>query len=120
MIPRNRKHLVHRWFELELPVPAVGLQAEEPDAGDVDGVLAVDPDEPEGLEQRRARTQANFGFPTAGSEEVHVIRVEHAVLAAGDMNENSMRCHISVVARLGRYAHGLVVHLPRHDSVVPV
>ena len=90
--------------------------------GDVDGLFAVYPDKSEGLEQRcdfadrpdidqrRARTHADFGFPTACSQEVHIIRVEHAVLTAGDMNEDAMRCHISVVARLGRYAHGLVVH----------
>ena len=90
--------------------------------GDIDGVLAVDPHESEGLEKRRhfadrpdidercARTQADLGFPTASSQEVHVIRVEHPVLTAGDMNEDSMRCHISVVARLGRYAHGLVAN----------
>ena len=44
--------------------------------GNVDGVFAVNPDEPEGLEQRcyvtnrpdiderRSRAQADFGFPT--------------------------------------------------------
>ena len=90
--------------------------------GDVDGVLAVNPNEPVGLEQRRdladrpdidqrrARTQANFGFPTAGSQKVHIVRVEHPVLTSGDMNENSMRCHTSCVARLGRYAHGLAAN----------
>ena len=78
--------------------------------GDVDGVLAVDPDEPVGLEQRCdladrpdvnercARAQSDFSFPAAGSQKVHVMRVEHAVLTAGDMNEDSMWCHISVVA----------------------
>jgi len=88
--------------------------------GGIDGVLAVDPDEPLGLEEwcdladrpdideRCARAQADFSFPTHGPEVVNVVRVEHAMLTAGDMNEDSMRCHTSVVARLGRYAHGLV------------
>ena len=49
----DREYFIHWWFELELPVSAVGLQPKEPDAGDVDGVFAVDPDESEGLEQRR-------------------------------------------------------------------
>ena len=47
------EHSIHGRFELELPASAVGLQPKKPDAGDVDGVLAVDPDESEGLEQRR-------------------------------------------------------------------
>ena len=50
------------------------------------------------------------GFPTAGSQEVLVIRVEHAVLTTGDVNEDLMRCHISFVARPGHGAHGLVVY----------
>ena len=90
--------------------------------GDVDCVLTVDPDETEGLEERRhvadrsyiderrAGSQADFSFPSSCVEEVHVVRVEHAVLAARDVNQDSMRSHISFVARLGRSAHGLVVH----------
>jgi len=39
---------------------------------------------------------------------LHVVRVEHTVLSAGDMNEDSMTCHTRVLARLGRHAHGLV------------
>ena len=90
--------------------------------GDVHSMLAVDSDEPKGLEQRShfadrpdidersARPQANFGLPSPGSKEVHVVRVEHPVLVAGDMNEDSMRCHISVVARLGSGAYWMVAH----------
>ena len=50
------------------------------------------------------------GFPTSGLQVVIVIGVEHSVLTAGDLNEDSMKCHLSVVARLGHYAHGLVLH----------
>ncbi len=65
-------------------------------------MLAMDSDESEGLEQRRdladrpdidersTPAQADLGFPTPGSQVVHVIRVEHAVLTAGDVNENSV------------------------------
>jgi hypothetical protein len=120
-IARDWKHAVHRRFELELPVPAIGLQPKKPDAANVDCVLAVNPDESERLEQRRdlanrpyvdercARTQADFGFPAPGSQEVHNIRVEHAVLTAGDVNEDSVWRHTKFVARLGFYAHGLAV-----------
>ena len=51
-----------------------------------------------------------FGFHIAGSQEVPVIRVEYAVLTAGDVNEDPMRFHTGFVARPGRYAHGLVAH----------
>ncbi len=46
----DREYFVHWRLELELPVSAVGLQPKEPDAGEVDGVFAVDPDEPKGFE----------------------------------------------------------------------
>jgi hypothetical protein len=74
-ITGDGQHAVHRRFQLEFPVPAIGLQVDEPDVGDVDGMLAVDPDESEGLEQRCdlanrpdidkwcARAQADLGFP---------------------------------------------------------
>ena len=87
----------------------------------IDGVLAVNPNESERLEQRRdladrpdinqrcPRAQPNFGFPTPGSEAVHIIRIEHAVLAARHMNENSVWRHTKFVARLGYHAHGLAV-----------
>jgi hypothetical protein len=101
-ISRNRQDAIYWRFEFELPVSTVGLQAKEPDMGDVHSMLAVDPDESEGLEQRRdladrpdidercARTHPDFGFPAAGSEEVHVARVEHAVLGPRDMDQNPM------------------------------
>jgi len=85
-------------------------------------VLAVDSDESEGLEQRRyhtyrsdidercARAQADFSFPTSGSQEIHVVRVQYAVLGPRNVNEDSIRDHNGVVARLGHYAYGLVVH----------
>ena len=119
---RDREHLVHRRFELELPVSAVGLHSKQPDAGEVDGVIVVNPNESEGLEQRCdlanrpdihercARTQADFGFPTPGSQVVDVIRVEHEVLTAGDVNADSMRNHTGFVARPGHQAHRLAVH----------
>ena len=117
-----RQNTIHRRLHLDLPIPAVGLEAEQSNVGDVHGMLAVDSDKPVILERDhhitdrsdvdewRARTQTDFGFPTPGPQELHVIRVEHPVLTAGDMNEDSMRCHTSVVVRLGHHAHGLVVH----------
>jgi hypothetical protein len=96
------------------------LQPEKSDVGDVDGVPAVYPDESEWLEQRRdvadwpdvnerrARTQANFGFSTAGLKAVHVIRVERTVLTAGDVTEDPAGRYASFLARLGHGTHGLV------------
>jgi hypothetical protein len=49
-IPGNRQHQIHRRIHLDLPIPAVGLEAEEADVGRVDGVLVVNPDEAEGFE----------------------------------------------------------------------
>ena len=46
-----RQHTIHRRLHFELPIPAVGLQAEESDVGDIDSVFAVDVDESEGLKQ---------------------------------------------------------------------
>jgi len=40
-------------------------------------------------DQRCTRTQADFGFPIPGPLAVLVIRVEHAVLAAGNVDEDS-------------------------------
>ena len=62
------------------------------------------------VDKRCARSQADFGFPTTGSQVVHGIRIEHAMLSAGSVNENSVRHDNGVVARLGHHAHGLVVH----------
>ena len=117
-----RQHTIHRRLHLDLPIPAVGLKAEESDVRDVHGMLAVDPDEPVILErdhhitdrsdvdERCARTQTDFGFSTPGSQVVHGIRIEHATLSAGSVNENSARHDNGVVARLGRYAHGLATN----------
>ncbi len=119
-VARDREHLVHGWFELELPVSAVGLQAQEPDAGNVDGVFAVDPDESEGPKQRRhladrsyidkrcTRAQADLGFPTPRPEVVHILGVEHAMLAPGDVNDDTTDRHTDFVTRPGHYAHRLV------------
>ena len=116
----DREHFVHGRLELELPVSAVGLQPKEPDAGNVDGVFAVDADETEGLEQRRhltdrpdihkrcTRAQADLGFPTPRSEVVHILGVEHAMLASGDVNDDTADRHTDFVTRPGRYAHRLV------------
>ncbi len=66
---------------------------------DVDGMLAVDPDESEGFGQQChlanrpdvdegcARPQPDFGFPSSGSQVVHVIRVEHTVFVLGDVQD---------------------------------
>lgn len=98
------------------------LKAEESDVRNVHAMLAVDSDKPVILERDHhitdrsdvdewcARTQTDFSFPTTGSQVVHVIRVEHAVLTARDVNQDSIEGHDVVVARLGRYAHGLVAH----------
>jgi hypothetical protein len=79
----------------------------------------VNPDESEGLEQRCypanrpdiderfTRTQPDLGFPTPGPEVIHVIRVEHAVLTPGDVNEDSTWCHTDLVAQPGHRAHRL-------------
>jgi hypothetical protein len=79
---------------LELPVSTGGQPAEESDVGDVDGVLAVDPDESErykqgrdladgpDLDERCAPAQTDFSFPAPGFQEVHIIRIEYAVLPA--------------------------------------
>jgi len=103
----------------ELPVSAVGLQSQEPDVGEVDDVFAVDPNKAEGFEQRcdladgsdvderLARAQADLRFPSPGSEVVHIPRIEHAVLAAGGVQQDSIRCHGDFLARLGHQAHGL-------------
>jgi len=102
-ISGDGQHAVHRRFEFELPVSAVGLQAEKPDIGDVDSVLAVNPDETVGLQKRRdladgsdiekrcARSQADFGLATSGSKAVDVVRIKDALFAAEDMDENSGR-----------------------------
>ena len=93
-ITGNRQYAVDRRFEPEFPVSPVGLQAKEPDVSDVDGVLAVNPDETIGLEQRRdltnrsdidergARSKANLGFPSPCTKTVDVTGVKHALLAA--------------------------------------
>jgi len=47
---------VDRRLELELPVAPIGLQSKEPDAGEVDDVLTVNPDESEGFELRSELT----------------------------------------------------------------
>ena len=106
----DRQYAVHRRFELEFPVSAVGLQPKEPDEGDVDGVLAVNPDKPEWFERRRdlperpdidercARAQTNFGLPSPGMQAIHVVRVEHPLLTAGDVDHDSMRNHRFFVA----------------------
>jgi hypothetical protein len=90
----DREHLVHRGFELKLPVSTIGLQPKKSDVGDVGGVFAVDTDESEGLEQRRhlakrpdidkrcVRTQLDFGLPAPGLEVLHIIRVKQALLTA--------------------------------------
>ncbi len=110
----DRENFVHGRLELELPVSAVGVQPKKPDAGDVDGVFAVDPDESEGLEQRRhladrsdieercPRAQADLGFPTLGPEVVHILGVEHAMLAPGDVNDDTTDRHTVFVTRPGR------------------
>ena len=41
-IAGDRQNTIHRRFELQLPVSAVGLQSKHPDMGDVHGMLAVD------------------------------------------------------------------------------
>ena len=76
----------------------------------IDGVFAVDPDESEGFEQRRnladrpnidkrrPRPQANFSFATPGSEEVHVLRIQHTVFTSGDVDEDSVGRHGAFVA----------------------
>jgi len=47
----------------------------------------------------------------SGSQtELYVDRLEHAVLTAGDVDEDSMWRRTEFVARLGHYAHGLVIH----------
>lgn len=109
-ITGNRQHAVHRRFELEFPVSAVGLQPEKPDEGDVDGVLAVNSHESVGLEERRdlsdrpeidegcARAQTNFGLPSPGMQAVNVVRVEHPVFTAGDVDHDSMGNHRFFVA----------------------
>ncbi len=120
-ISRNRQDAIYWRFEFKLPVSTVGLQAKEPDMGDVHSMLAVDSNEPKGLEQqghladrpdideRRARPQANFGLPSLRVERVHVVRIEHAMLGAGNVNENSVRHDDCVVARLGLRAHTLAI-----------
>ncbi len=109
-ITGDGQHAVHRRFELEFPVPPVGLQAENPDAGNVDGVLAVNSHESVGLEERRdlperseidegcARAQTNFGLPSSGMQAVDIGRVEHPLLTAGDVDHDSMRNHRFFVA----------------------
>ena len=78
-IAGDRQNTIHRRLHLDFPVPAVGLEAEQSNVGDVHAMLAVDPDEPVGLEEwcdladrpdideRCARTHADFGLSTAGS-----------------------------------------------------
>jgi hypothetical protein len=113
---------MYRRFKLELPVSAVSLQAEKPDGGDVHSLLAMNSDEPKGLgqrghladrsdiDERGTGPKANLGFPSGGLQVVDVIRVDHAVLSAGDVYQDSMGCHTDFVARLGRYTHWLVIH----------
>ena len=48
--------------------------------------------------------------PIVGSQEVPVVWDEHAVLTTGDVDEDSMWRRTEFVARLGHYAHGLVIH----------
>jgi hypothetical protein len=73
-IPGNRQYQIHRWIHLDLPIPAVGLEAEEADVIRIDGVLVVNPDEAVALEggehfsqwadvnERRSSAQADFGL----------------------------------------------------------
>jgi hypothetical protein len=80
-IPGNRRYQIHRRFHLDLPIPAVGLEAEEANVGRVDGVLVVNPDEAEGFEggeqfsqgshvdERRSSAQADFGSPPVATRQ---------------------------------------------------
>jgi len=120
-ITRNRQHAVDRRFQFEFPVSAVGLQAEESNAGNADGVLPVDSYESKGFKQwcdfaerpeidkRCARTKANLGLPASGFEGKNVTRVKNAVLIPRDVDEDSMRCHTTFVARVGCHEHRMVV-----------
>lgn len=70
------------------------------------GILPMDSNESEGLEQwcnladrpdidnRCPRSQADFGFPAPGPDVVHVARVQHTMFTSGDMDENSVGCHM--------------------------
>ena len=49
-IAGDRQNAVDRWFQFEFPVSSVGLEAKEPDAGNIDGVLAVNSYESKALE----------------------------------------------------------------------
>ena len=118
----NRKHAIHWRFHLDFPIPAIGLQAKESDVRRVDSVFAMDPNKTVFVErnhnvanrshinQRLSCPKANFGFPTAGLQVVDIFRVEHAVLASGNVHQNTSRAHDGVVARLGHGAHGLAAH----------
>jgi len=54
--------------------------------------------------------KANLGLSIAGSRVVHIIRVKHAVLASGNVNQNTSKAHNGVAARLGHQAHALAAH----------
>ena len=40
----------------------------------------------------------------------YVIRVKYAMFTSGDLDEDSVGCHAEVSARIGVWAHGLVVY----------
>jgi hypothetical protein len=81
-------------LHLDLPIPAVGLEAEEANVGRVDGVLVVNPDEAVGLEggedftqgadvdERRSSAQADFGLAARRHEAIDVVGIDHPLLTA--------------------------------------
>jgi hypothetical protein len=93
-IPGNRQHQIHRWIHLDLPIPAVGLEAEESDEVRIDGVLVVNPDEAEGfkggehfsqgslVDERRSSAQTDFGLAARCHKAIDVVGVDHPLLTA--------------------------------------
>jgi hypothetical protein len=93
-IPGNREHQIHRWIHLDLPIPAVGLEAEEADVVWIDGVLVVNPDEAEGFERweeftqgpdvdkRRPAAQPDFGLAAIRHKAIDVVGIDHPLLTA--------------------------------------
>ena len=118
VLPTNR---LPRRLHFDLPIPAVGLKAEDSDMGDVHGMLAVNSYKPvffnedhhvaerSNIDERMPRPKANLGLSSSCSEEVHVVRVEHATLSTGRVNEDSVRNDDVVVARPGPSPHGLAI-----------
>jgi hypothetical protein len=93
-IPGNRQHQIHRWIHLDLPIPAVGLEAKEADVVRIDGVLVVNPDEAEGFEggehfsqgshvdERRSSAQTDFGLAAGCHKAVDAVGIDHPLLTA--------------------------------------